>query len=153
MTETSDVDDSLVLLRGTDYDGREDLLEDAEDEDEGEGQRVIERGRIVRIPEDLVPVGTASLPIAPLPSRSELQQASQQHSQLLSRASAQASSDPSASSEVSSEWSAQITPTESSTSSGQATPRATPPPSVGLPSSEKDESDLVEVFKALIVNQ
>jgi hypothetical protein len=145
MTETSDVDDSLVLLRGTDYDGREDLLEDAEDEDEGEGQRVIERGRIVRIPEDLVPVGTASLPIAPLPSRSELQQASQQHSQLLSRASAQASSDPSASSEVSSEWSAQITPT--------ATPRATPPPSVGLPSLEKDESDLVEVFKALIVNQ
>lgn len=149
----SDVGDSLVLIRGTDYDGREDLLEDAEDEDEGEGQRVIERSRIVRIPEDLVPVGTPFLPIASLPSRSELQQASQRRSQPISSASAQASSEPSASSEVSSEWSAQMTPTESSTSSGQATPRATPPPSVGVPSSEEQESDLVEVFKALLVHE
>jgi hypothetical protein len=151
--EHSDVDDSIVLVRGTSHDGQEEILEDAEDEDEDEGRRVIEWGRIVRIPEDLVPRGTPSLPTASLPSRSDMELASQRRSHLTSRASAQASSEPFASSEVSSEWSAHMTPTQSSNSSGQATPRPTPPQSVGEPSSEEQESDLIEVFNALNVDE
>ncbi|GFZ45209.1 hypothetical protein JCM24511_02935 [Saitozyma sp. JCM 24511] len=152
--ERSDVDDTLVLVRGTDYDGQDEIMEDAQDGNQVEGPQVIDRSRIVRIPEDLAPHGTPLLPTASsLPSRSDMELASQQRSQQLSRASALASSEPSGSSEVSSEWSAQMTPTESSTSSGQATPRPTPPPSVGVSSSEEQESDLVEVFKALLVHE